>query len=143
MLKKSPKVLKQGRCEETNAKGRRKDYKEVNNTIEDIFSSLPKKTSTKSETGEQKLNKQNQKRSKKRKQPNEATNEKRVQRCNKDGPHKDGNSLKEGNCYVQGRDDAKPVRYDDDGLPIYTAESLKIGKGGGTSLCPFDCNCCF
>lgn len=31
----------------------------------------------------------------------------------------------------------------DDGLPIYTVEELKIGLGGDTPLCPFDCNCCF
>jgi hypothetical protein len=34
-------------------------------------------------------------------------------------------------------------RYTEDGLPIYTEEELNIGKGGGTPLCPFDCNCCF
>lgn len=31
----------------------------------------------------------------------------------------------------------------EDGLPIYTPKELKIGMGGGTDLCPFDCNCCF
>jgi hypothetical protein len=31
----------------------------------------------------------------------------------------------------------------EDGLPIYTVSELKIGLGGGTELCPFDCNCCF
>ncbi|XP_009798723.1 uncharacterized protein C6G9.01c [Nicotiana sylvestris] len=32
-----------------------------------------------------------------------------------------------------------------DGLTIYTEEELGLGKsnGGGTSLCPFDCDCCF
>mmetsp|Transcript_500 Transcript_500/g.507 ORF Transcript_500/g.507 Transcript_500/m.507 type:complete len:118 (-) Transcript_500:140-493(-) len=29
------------------------------------------------------------------------------------------------------------------GLPVYKAHLLKIGKGGGTLLCPFECNCCF
>jgi hypothetical protein len=29
------------------------------------------------------------------------------------------------------------------GLPVYKAHLLKVGEGGGTSLCPFDCNCCF
>jgi len=37
----------------------------------------------------------------------------------------------------------KPVRYDDDGTPIYSVEQLRIGKGGGTKDCPFDCWCCF
>eukprot|EP01038_Epipyxis_sp_PR26KG_P008779 gene8779-11855_t len=29
------------------------------------------------------------------------------------------------------------------GLPVYKAHLLKVGEGGGTDLCPFDCNCCF
>lgn len=34
-------------------------------------------------------------------------------------------------------------RLDKDGWPIYTEEELKIGQGGDTELCPFDCDCCF
>ena len=35
-------------------------------------------------------------------------------------------------------------RYDSaTGLPVYKAKLLKANEGGGTSLCPFDCNCCF
>ncbi|CAN0018607.1 unnamed protein product [Ectocarpus sp. 8 AP-2014] len=40
-------------------------------------------------------------------------------------------------------DEVKPVRFDDEGLPIYTWASLRIGQGGGTAACPFDCDCCF
>ena len=29
------------------------------------------------------------------------------------------------------------------GFPVYKAHLLKVGEGGGTPLCPFDCNCCF
>jgi len=29
------------------------------------------------------------------------------------------------------------------GLPVYKAHLLKVGEGGGTPLCPFDCECCF
>lgn len=29
------------------------------------------------------------------------------------------------------------------GLPVYKAHLLKVGEGGGTALCPFDCSCCF
>ena len=29
------------------------------------------------------------------------------------------------------------------GLPVYKAAALLVGEGGGTSLCPFDCDCCF
>ncbi|CAH7683533.1 hypothetical protein PPACK8108_LOCUS22242 [Phakopsora pachyrhizi] len=31
----------------------------------------------------------------------------------------------------------------DDGLYIYSIEELRIGLGGETPECPFDCNCCF
>lgn len=34
-------------------------------------------------------------------------------------------------------------RTTDDGLLIYTAEELNVGKGGDTEDCPFDCWCCF
>ena len=37
----------------------------------------------------------------------------------------------------------KLLRYDPDGLPIYTEESLRIDTGGETADCPFDCWCCF
>ena len=29
------------------------------------------------------------------------------------------------------------------GFPVYKAHLLKVGEGGGTDLCPFDCDCCF
>ena len=29
------------------------------------------------------------------------------------------------------------------GLPVYKAHILKVGEGGGTPLCPFECACCF
>lgn len=29
------------------------------------------------------------------------------------------------------------------GFPVYKAHLLKVGEGGGTTLCPFDCDCCF
>lgn len=45
---------------------------------------------------------------------------------------------------VRGEDSPIPLRFDTDmGLNIYNTSSLKLGKGGGTPLCPIDCNCCF
>jgi len=42
------------------------------------------------------------------------------------------------------QNDLKPVRFDNEsGLPVYTEESLRIGQGGGTADCPFDCTCCY
>ena len=29
------------------------------------------------------------------------------------------------------------------GYKVYKAHILKVGEGGGTALCPFDCDCCF
>ena len=29
------------------------------------------------------------------------------------------------------------------GYKVYKAHILKVGEGGGTDLCPFDCDCCF
>lgn len=34
-------------------------------------------------------------------------------------------------------------RRTEEGWKIYTEEELKIGQGGGTPECPFDCDCCF
>ncbi|KAM0786395.1 hypothetical protein ACM66B_001862 [Microbotryomycetes sp. NB124-2] len=34
-------------------------------------------------------------------------------------------------------------RKTEDGLPIYSVAELKIGLGGDTKDCPFDCWCCF
>lgn len=37
----------------------------------------------------------------------------------------------------------KAVALTDDGLPVYRDKDLNVGKGGATSRCPFDCDCCF
>mmetsp|Transcript_35592 Transcript_35592/g.33752 ORF Transcript_35592/g.33752 Transcript_35592/m.33752 type:complete len:147 (-) Transcript_35592:285-725(-) len=29
------------------------------------------------------------------------------------------------------------------GYKVYKGHTLKVGMGGGTDLCPFDCDCCF
>ena len=50
---------------------------------------------------------------------------------------------KEREASAKNSQNAKPSRYDEAGLAIYTEESLGIGQGGGTELCPFDCQCCF
>lgn len=42
------------------------------------------------------------------------------------------------------REETKERKVTEDGFKIYTEEELKLnGKGGGTDLCPFDCDCCF
>ena len=37
----------------------------------------------------------------------------------------------------------KVKRETEDGIRIYSEKELKIGEGGNTSQCPFDCDCCF
>jgi hypothetical protein len=34
-------------------------------------------------------------------------------------------------------------RVDADGLAVFTEDELKVGQGGNTPQCPFDCECCF
>jgi len=34
-------------------------------------------------------------------------------------------------------------RQTEEGFNVYSPEELKLGGGGGTRLCPWDCNCCF
>ena len=39
---------------------------------------------------------------------------------------------------------ARVHRFDNpSGLNVYKAHALGLGLGGGTALCPFDCDCCF
>lgn len=37
----------------------------------------------------------------------------------------------------------KGREYTEEGFPIYSVEELKLGQGGDTTDCPFDCWCCF
>ena len=36
-----------------------------------------------------------------------------------------------------------PRKYTEEGFKIYSAAELKMGQGGNTEDCPFDCDCCF
>ncbi|KAL1916310.1 uncharacterized protein VTP21DRAFT_5927 [Calcarisporiella thermophila] len=38
---------------------------------------------------------------------------------------------------------SKSRRTTEDGLPLFDVKELKIGEGGDTPLCPFDCDCCY
>lgn len=57
---------------------------------------------------------------------------------------KSGGGDKENGNYISDRP-SRQMKRTGDGLTIYTEEELGIGKAdaGGTSLCPFDCDCCF
>jgi hypothetical protein len=64
-------------------------------------------------------------------------------------PRKDTNEatygiMKSNSGLVITNPEAPLERIDaESGLPVYKAHLLKVGEGGGTPLCPFDCNCCF
>lgn len=70
--------------------------------------------------------------SSKKKQPLEKKQVKAVRPIEKDDDFNDSKGEKGGKR-----------RYTEDGFPIYTLDELKIGRGGDTDDCPFDCNCCF
>eukprot|EP00924_Labyrinthula_sp_SR-Ha-C_P003949 snap_masked-scaffold_3-processed-gene-9.5-mRNA-1 protein AED:0.11 eAED:0.12 QI:0/-1/0/1/-1/1/1/0/129 len=54
--------------------------------------------------------------------------------------HSQKNILPSGTNEVE----IKGKRFDQKlGLNVYTEEALRIGQGGGTKDCPFDCQCCF
>ena len=71
---------------------------------------------------------------KKRKQRKEEKKKKKKDEKKKKETEQTSKIVKQGGAH---RYDAKS------GLPVYTMEALGIGQGGGTSLCPFDCTCCF
>ncbi|XP_068644820.1 uncharacterized protein C6G9.01c [Aristolochia californica] len=84
---------------------------------------------------------------KKRKKPDQGeTGEVTKAACIKQKLKKKKNKAKQVTAKESGFvDPPKPRRRAEDGLAIYSAEELGIGKSdaGGTPLCPFDCDCCF
>ncbi|KAI5166605.1 hypothetical protein NEIG_02030 [Nematocida sp. ERTm5] len=50
---------------------------------------------------------------------------------------------KEKDYDVRGSGKLEQDIFSCDGYKIYTHEELNIGKGGNTSKCPIDCDCCF
>ena len=53
-------------------------------------------------------------------------------------------SLESDNDMADTRGTKKKARpLTSDGLPIYTAEEMAIGKGGGSAECPWECKCCY
>lgn len=70
--------------------------------------------------------------------------ENKKKRKTKDIKKSSGDGDKENSNHILDKPSQKRKRTGD-GLTIYTEEELGIGKSdaGGTSLCPFDCDCCF
>ena len=59
----------------------------------------------------------------------------------KPGPEKKVEGSKDD---IFGIEAAEERKRTEEGYRIYTEEELGFGKkGGGTALCPFDCQCCF
>ncbi|KAG0166760.1 hypothetical protein DFQ28_006919 [Apophysomyces sp. BC1034] len=51
-------------------------------------------------------------------------------------------AVKEDDDFADSRG-KKAKRLTDDGYPLYDVKDLRIGEGGDTPDCPFDCQCCF
>ena len=47
------------------------------------------------------------------------------------------------NSEVQTEKKQKARKRTEEGYRIFHEDELKINRGGGTPLCPFDCQCCF
>ncbi|CRH00060.1 conserved protein, unknown function [Plasmodium relictum] len=115
------KLLKKSKSEKRRKiKKKKKDEKikkemlEVKTSIDDIFSKIKTKSTKDDETKKVKKDQESVTKNKKKKDKNNVSKQKVNERL----------------CTP-------------DGLPIYSMEELKIGKGGYTKECPFECNCCF
>ncbi|KAI8366837.1 uncharacterized protein BYT42DRAFT_588046 [Radiomyces spectabilis] len=64
-----------------------------------------------------------------------------VKKSNKrPAPHKTNDDGDDGFADSRGK---KSKRMTEDGYPIFDVKELRIGEGGDTPDCPFDCQCCF
>ncbi|KAG1699069.1 hypothetical protein DVH05_014440 [Phytophthora capsici] len=131
--KKKKKNKKSENAAATNDADESKEKPKVkSNGIDDLFASLKKEKQKKSIAEEQ------QKLAEEEEQRQEKKEKERLQQQIKKLEAQNTNSTAAGL-----NPDPRPVRYDEDGLPIYTEASLQIGKGGTSKDCPFDCWCCF
>ncbi|KAL4162748.1 hypothetical protein PRNP1_003280 [Phytophthora ramorum] len=130
--KKKKKKSKSSGAATTVAATGKKATKAKASEIDDLFASLKTEKQKKSIAEEQ------QKLAKKEEERHEKKEKERLQQQIKKLEAQNTNSTAGGL-----NPDPRPVRYDEDGLAIYTESSLQIGKGGDTKDCPFDCWCCF
>ncbi|KJP87633.1 hypothetical protein AK88_02661 [Plasmodium fragile] len=106
---------------ESDSSGKRKEQLEAKASIEDIFNSLKakEKKATKVSSESRPIKKNSEKSG-----VNAGPVQKKAQR-----------RVAKGEVTQRARTP--------DGLPIYSMEELKMGQGGYTKDCPFECNCCF
>eukprot|EP00299_Pterocystis_sp_00344_P006190 c17976_g1_i1.p1 GENE.c17976_g1_i1~~c17976_g1_i1.p1 ORF type:complete len:104 (+),score=22.12 c17976_g1_i1:36-347(+) len=99
------------------AKHKKKEDAPVNkeDDIDAIFSQLPKK--------------------KREREPQVVDDTQKASKQKLDDHNQDG--------FFDSRGDGGKRKRTEEGYPIYTEEELRIGQGGDTPLCPFDCDCCF
>mmetsp|Transcript_110618 Transcript_110618/g.173043 ORF Transcript_110618/g.173043 Transcript_110618/m.173043 type:complete len:226 (-) Transcript_110618:60-737(-) len=79
----------------------------------------------------------------KRKHPAKAARTKAPRGSAEDPLGNNGGWVDDGLGGVYDRDGWTGRRTSGDNYRIFKTHLLKIGEGGGTPLCPFDCDCCF
>jgi len=125
-----------------NKSGQKDNKETIKKSIDELFSKKSRKIHKESKSVEQKSDRAKQRKS-------EADNSKKINKSEKPeekgiqilDPLASAKSKLQSEQKVQQKENGR--RYTEDGLPIYTMEELKMGQGGNTEDCPFDCDCCF
>jgi Eukaryotic protein of unknown function (DUF1764) len=76
--------------------------------------------------------------------PNAATKVLKIKSVPQESSNLPHGVVKSNNARIIISPEAPVERIDpESGYKVYKAHILKVGEGGGTDLCPFDCDCCF
>ncbi|CAK63756.1 unnamed protein product (macronuclear) [Paramecium tetraurelia] len=113
--------------------GKKKEQKPISNKdINDIFKPIKKQNKQRvnnpdqvqNEQGNQEQKQKKSEKSKKTQNPQAAKNP-------------------QAKRFQNSKQEQSKTKYTEEGYKVYSTDDLKIGKGGNTNLCPFDCECCF
>ncbi|CAD8112274.1 unnamed protein product [Paramecium sonneborni] len=110
--------------------GKNKEQQTITNKdINDIFKSIQKQNNIKKNKSEQSQNK--------------STNQdQKIVKSQNTQPVQNNKILPKKTKHTNIQQQSKP-KYTEEGYKVYNTDELKIGKGGNTDKCPFDCECCF
>ncbi|CAA9988216.1 conserved protein, unknown function [Plasmodium knowlesi strain H] len=112
---------KKNKCVAKDSSGKRKEQLEAKANIEDIFSNLKGKEKKATKVG----------------------NETRPIKKNSEKSGLHGGPVHKKAKRLVAKGPITERARTSDGLPIYSMEELKMGQGGYTKDCPFECSCCF